>query len=161
VSFTVYLLIGDDGNPIYIGASTNIEARLRTHHNDKAVYGALNGRTKREAIQRVERVECRDRDEMHATELRLIKEHRPVLNRAGNNETPIPQRPGGMSDDERTRLRAAGRAKALALPSISPECARRVAELLREPINRFVADSRRALLDDGRDRLRDRLGCAK
>jgi hypothetical protein len=47
-----------------------------------------------------------------------------------------------MIDDELARLRAAGRAKAADLPDISPECARRVAELLREPINQCVAEKR-------------------
>lgn len=36
-------------------------------------------------------------------------------------------------------LRAAGRRKAAScLPPVSPECARRIAELLREPLNQFV-----------------------
>ena len=47
-----------------------------------------------------------------------------------------------MSDEERERLLEAGWRAAASLPPISPECARRVAELLREPVNRFVAAQR-------------------
>jgi hypothetical protein len=43
-----------------------------------------------------------------------------------------------VSPDERVRLRDAGRAKAAELPDVSAESARRIAELLREPVNRFV-----------------------
>ena len=45
--------------------------------------------------------------------------------------------------DEYDRLRAAGRAVAAGLPQLSPECCRRIAELLREPINQFVTAQRR------------------
>lgn len=43
-----------------------------------------------------------------------------------------------MTPQQRAELRAAGRAKAAALPPISTECARRVAELLREAANHHV-----------------------
>ena len=49
-----------------------------------------------------------------------------------------------MNAEERARLRAEGRRRAAAeLPDITPECARRIAELLREPINQYVAKRRR------------------
>ncbi|WP_224148460.1 hypothetical protein [Mycobacterium avium] len=43
-----------------------------------------------------------------------------------------------MTTEERARLRAAGRAKAALLPPISPESGRRVAELLRYPVNEYL-----------------------
>jgi predicted GIY-YIG superfamily endonuclease len=92
---TVYLLIGADGAPIYVGATQAVKQRLAAHRRDKTEYDALGGRTKREATQRVDLVRCTDTDEMRATELRLIKEHRPVLN--------IADKPG----DERYRQFAA------------------------------------------------------
>ena len=49
-----------------------------------------------------------------------------------------------MNAEERARLRAEGRRHAAAeLPDITPECARHIAELLREPINHHVAEQRR------------------
>jgi hypothetical protein len=74
------MLIGDDNKPIYVGATLNIDRRLREHHNDRTVYCALGGRTKREATRRAELLMCTDRDDMCATELQLIKKHRPILN---------------------------------------------------------------------------------
>jgi hypothetical protein len=47
-----------------------------------------------------------------------------------------------MNAEERARLRADGRRAGAQLPDISPECARRIAELMREPINRYVAEQR-------------------
>ncbi len=43
-----------------------------------------------------------------------------------------------MNPDQHAALRDAGRRKAAELPPVSPECARRVAELLAAPINEFV-----------------------
>src|SRR4051794_12526410 len=60
-----------------------------------------------------------------------------------------------MNAEERARLRAEGRRAAAELPDISPECARRIAELLREPINQYVADQRRAQRQDGARMSRD------
>jgi len=40
--------------------------------------------------------------------------------------------------NQRARLRAAGRRAAASLPDLSPECCRRIAALLREPVNAFV-----------------------
>jgi hypothetical protein len=48
-----------------------------------------------------------------------------------------------MDAEERARLRAEGRRAAAKLPDISPETARRIAEIMREPINRYVAEQRR------------------
>jgi hypothetical protein len=45
-------------------------------------------------------------------------------------------------NEELVRLRAIGRAKAAGLPDISPECARRIAAIMRESINRVVAENR-------------------
>jgi hypothetical protein len=58
----------------------------------------------------------------------------------------VPEDEGGcrMNAEERARLRAEGRRRAAAeLPDITPECARHIAELLREPINQYVAKQRR------------------
>jgi len=49
-----------------------------------------------------------------------------------------------VNAEERARLRAEGRRAAAELPPVSPECARRIAEMLREPINQYVAEQRRA-----------------
>jgi hypothetical protein len=49
-----------------------------------------------------------------------------------------------VNADERARLRAEGRRRAAAeLPDVTPECDRHITELLREPINRYVAKQRR------------------
>jgi predicted GIY-YIG superfamily endonuclease len=80
MSFTVYLLIGDNNTPIYVGATRDADRRLREHHNDRTVYHALGGRTKREVIRRADLLMCTDHDDMCATELRLIQKHRPILN---------------------------------------------------------------------------------
>jgi excinuclease UvrABC nuclease subunit len=84
VTHTVYLLIGDNDKPIYIGKSTSITSRVASHRRDRAQHEALGGRTKWQATRRVEVVECADRDEMNATERRLIAAHRPVLNKLDN-----------------------------------------------------------------------------
>jgi hypothetical protein len=74
--------------------------------------------------------------------------------RAQVGEGPPPRQGSGVptqrrqrccvNADERVRLRAEGRRRAAAeLPDITPECARRIAELLREPINQYVAKQRR------------------
>ena len=52
-----------------------------------------------------------------------------------------------MNAEELARLRAEGRQAAAKLPDITPECARRIAELLREPLNQYVAGQRRAHRD--------------
>jgi predicted GIY-YIG superfamily endonuclease len=92
VSFTVYLLIGDDDKPFYVGATRDADRRVREHRNDRTVYDVLGGRTKHEATHRVELLMCTDEADMRDTEMRLIKAHRPVLNRNGNNApTPAEQ----------------------------------------------------------------------
>ncbi len=40
-AFNVYLLIGDDDKPIYVGQSTNIKGRLSNHRNDRTCYERL------------------------------------------------------------------------------------------------------------------------
>lgn len=52
-----------------------------------------------------------------------------------------------MNAEERARIRAAAHRTADSLPELSPDCCRRIAELLREPINRYVAEQRRAQRD--------------
>ncbi|MGO9510336.1 MAG: hypothetical protein ACLPXZ_24470 [Mycobacterium sp.] len=47
-----------------------------------------------------------------------------------------------MKHDERTRIRAAGKHAAAKLPEISAECAKHIAELIREPINTYVKAER-------------------
>jgi predicted GIY-YIG superfamily endonuclease len=91
VSFNVYLLIGADDKPIYIGASTNVTKRLAWHRSDKTRYTQIGGLTKAEAMQRVELVTCADRNDMDHSELRLINEHRPVLNEAGKDPMSGPE----------------------------------------------------------------------
>jgi hypothetical protein len=55
-----------------------------------------------------------------------------------------------VNADERARLRAEGRRRAAAeLPDITPACARRIAELLREPINQHVAKQLRPVRHGG------------
>ena len=59
-----------------------------------------------------------------------------------------------MNAEERARLRAEGRRRAAAeLPDITPECARHIAELLREPINQYVAKQRARCARDGARRM--------
>jgi hypothetical protein len=48
-----------------------------------------------------------------------------------------------MTAAERAELRAAGRRAAANLPDLTPEQCRRVAMLLREPVNAFVKAQRR------------------
>jgi len=43
-----------------------------------------------------------------------------------------------MQPEERAALRAAGRRAAASLPPLSPEACRRVAALMREPMNQVV-----------------------
>jgi hypothetical protein len=52
-----------------------------------------------------------------------------------------------MTPEQRAQLRAAGRAKAAELPPISPACAQRIAELLREAINQHVKGGAWALTE--------------
>jgi hypothetical protein len=47
-----------------------------------------------------------------------------------------------MNAEERARLRAEGRRAAAKLPDITPEAARHIAELLREPINQYIEQRR-------------------
>ena len=49
--------------------------------------------------------------------------------------------------------RAAGRRAAATLPDISPECARRIAALLREPVNEFVREQRNSGQNIRADRM--------
>lgn len=84
MSFSVYLLIGYDHKPIYVGESENVKSRLADHRRDKIRYAELDGRTKREATRTVDVIDCADEDDMHATETRLIRLHRPVLNKRDN-----------------------------------------------------------------------------
>ncbi len=75
----VYVLIGADDKPIYVGQSTNIDKRLMEHRSDKTRHEKLGGKTKGEVTHRVEVIECA-REELDATEKRVIAERGPVLN---------------------------------------------------------------------------------
>jgi hypothetical protein len=55
-----------------------------------------------------------------------------------------------MNPEQRAALRAAGRAKAAELPPISHACATRIAELLREAINRHIRGGSEANGDGAR-----------
>jgi hypothetical protein len=48
-----------------------------------------------------------------------------------------------MTDDEKHRLRQAGREVGATLPPVSAETYRHIAELIRDPINTYVGDRRR------------------
>jgi hypothetical protein len=48
-----------------------------------------------------------------------------------------------VNAEERARIRAAAHRTADSLPELSPDCCRRIAELLREPINQYVAERRK------------------
>jgi hypothetical protein len=48
-----------------------------------------------------------------------------------------------VNPEERARIRAAAYRTADSLPELSPDCCRRIAELLREPINKYMAEQRR------------------
>jgi hypothetical protein len=50
-----------------------------------------------------------------------------------------------MPDSNRAALRAAGAKAAASLPPISAECARSIAELMRQPINQYISTMRRAV----------------
>jgi hypothetical protein len=43
-----------------------------------------------------------------------------------------------VTPEQRAALRQAGRRAAAELPPVSPECAKRIAELLRDPINAII-----------------------
>jgi hypothetical protein len=47
-----------------------------------------------------------------------------------------------MPDDQRKRMWERGWEDAANLPEVSPDCYRRIAEMLRDPINRFVQSER-------------------
>jgi predicted GIY-YIG superfamily endonuclease len=92
MSFNVYLLIGEDDKPIYIGRSANVKKRVETHLRDGTTYAALDGRTKHQAAQRIETVRCASYENMTITERQLITEHRPVLNITDNTDHIVYQR---------------------------------------------------------------------
>ena len=75
----VYVLIGADDRPIYIGKSICVEKRVRQHYLDPTRHERLGGKTKGEATHRVEVIECA-REELDAAEKRVIAERGPVLN---------------------------------------------------------------------------------
>jgi hypothetical protein len=49
-----------------------------------------------------------------------------------------------LQPSERAALRAAGRRAAANLPPLSPEQCRRIAALMREPMNQLISAERRA-----------------
>lgn len=68
----VYILWGDDPDvPVYIGESTNVLGRLDTHLRD-CDKGPLT--------RRVQLIQCRTEDAMHALERSLIRQCRPLFN---------------------------------------------------------------------------------
>lgn len=71
----VYILWGDDDStPVYVGQSTNVLSRLGSH---------LGDREKRGLVRRIQLIRCATHNEMNNTELRLIREYQPLLNKAG------------------------------------------------------------------------------
>lgn len=63
----------------------------------------------------------------------------PCLRRTGRDTlTPVTATTTEMQPEERAALRAAGRRAAASLPLLSPEACRRVAALMREPMNQVV-----------------------
>lgn len=68
--FFVYILWGSD-DPIYVGQSTNVIARLGSHMTDPG---------KRSATERIQLIRCDSRDQMCSTERHLIARYRPPLN---------------------------------------------------------------------------------
>ena len=48
-----------------------------------------------------------------------------------------------MTDNDLDRIRAAGKHAAAVLPEISAECAKRIADLMRESINTFIKAERK------------------
>jgi|SRR6516162_895085 len=85
MSWTVYVLIGSRNKPLYVGSTDNISRRLREHWNQPALYPELNWRTKREAVRRVELIECETQQQMEATEVLTIQRLKPLLNRKHNS----------------------------------------------------------------------------
>lgn len=59
-----------------------------------------------------------------------------------------------LSDEERARLRALGRARAATLPALSPEAYRHIAELLRQPLSQFLSAKRAAARTGSIERTR-------
>lgn len=73
--YYVYALWSDHRSlPLYIGQSTNPVNRIRSH---------LSSPEKRGHISRVSMYQCSSKEEMDATEQRLIVAYRPPWNRAG------------------------------------------------------------------------------
>lgn len=70
--YFVYVLWSESPRqPMYVGCSVNILARLGTHWGQKK---------RRDVMNRVEVIRCRDRWEMDQLEARLIRRYRPPLN---------------------------------------------------------------------------------
>jgi predicted GIY-YIG superfamily endonuclease len=71
----VYVLWGADHEvPVYVGQSMNICQRIGAHMSD---------REKRALTRSIELIPCASADLMDRTELRLIREYRPLLNVVG------------------------------------------------------------------------------
>lgn len=71
----VYVLWGADREvPVYVGQSMNICQRIGAHMSD---------REKRALTRGIELIPCASADLMDSTELRLIREYRPLLNVVG------------------------------------------------------------------------------
>jgi hypothetical protein len=72
----VYILWGDDPErPVYVGKSTNILTRLGSHMGEA---------TKRRLTTRIELLRCNGTPVMDRTEIRLIRQYRPLLNKSHN-----------------------------------------------------------------------------
>lgn len=78
--FFVYLLLDRDGDPLYVGRSENVLARLGNH---------LGGPRRRWKVHTVSLIRCRDLRHADQLEGELIRHHRPPWNIAG-----VPDREG-------------------------------------------------------------------
>lgn len=70
--FFVYILWGTANNAVYVGQSTNVLGRLGYHMS--------KDKKKLNATRYVELIRCSDRDDMNATEIKLIRKLKPALN---------------------------------------------------------------------------------
>lgn len=70
--FFVYILWGAGDNAVYVGQSTNVLGRLGYHMS--------KDKKKLTATRYVELIRCADRDDMNATEIKLIRKLKPAFN---------------------------------------------------------------------------------
>jgi predicted GIY-YIG superfamily endonuclease len=73
----VYIIRGRNDEPLYVGASTNVLGRINQHRES----GQLKDPEKRFLAKSVQLIRCFNAQAMHATEVRLIRLHRPLWNK--------------------------------------------------------------------------------